>query len=185
MTRTRKQRRPLFLGCEGASEHAYATLLSRHASSIRFVEVHVEAVNLNPGAGDPAQLVRKATQKIADWEKKRDSFIFKSLLLDVGTAAKVAEAEALARAAGIELLIWQDPDHEALLLRHFPRCQALRPPAGQSMRALLQKFPDYEKGMTALKLSEKISLNGIVAAAGVEPTLRTLLQKIGLIGESA
>ena len=145
------------------------------------IKSHVKPQDLNPGAGSPVELVRKAAQKIREWEKRRETFHFKSILLDRGTEAMNNEAEALASAEGIDLLIWQDPDHEAFLLRHFAGCQTLRPPAGSSMRALKRLWPDYDKATPAIKLAQKIKFADIIAASGVEPGLRTLLNKIGFI----
>lgn len=105
----------------------------------------------------------------------------KAVLLDRGSAAKMAAAIAKARQGGIHYLVWQEPDHEALILRHLPQCQQLRPPAGSTLDALRRHWPDYEKGMSAQQLAQRIAIENIRLACTVEPDLRALLNDLGLI----
>ncbi len=77
-----RQKRRIFLGCEGASEASYAALLQRLADSTGDVRIHIVHRKLNPGAGDPRQLVKRAEQIIIEEERKRVPFALKALLLD-------------------------------------------------------------------------------------------------------
>jgi hypothetical protein len=142
------QRRRIFLGCERQSELGYGTLLARIARE-RAIHVHLDVQVLKPGAGDPLALIERAAQIIENIERRRDPFAVKAVLLDIGSPQIVARARARARAAevGIHHLIWQSPDHEAILLRHLPGCRDRRPPRGVSMGALLGEWAEYEKPM--------------------------------------
>lgn len=173
------QRKPIFLGCEGESEAGYARLLGRLAQELG-LHVHIHAEPLQPGAGDPLALVQKAVRRIAQLERQRATFVVKAVLLDIGSAQKNNAASALADASGVGL-IWQEHDHEALLLRHLPGCQNLRPPAGTSLAALKHRWPDYEKPMPAQRLARHIGLQQIQQAVAVEADLRTFLTKIGML----
>ncbi|MDD1532687.1 MULTISPECIES: hypothetical protein [unclassified Bradyrhizobium] len=175
------QRRPIFLGCEGQSEEGYGALLGRLARELDNVHIHLHAEVLQPGAGDPEALVVRAVQRIDHIQRRRAPFAVKAVMLDRGTAQKNAAAEALARANGIDYLIWQNPDFEAVLLRHLPGCQALRPPAGRSMQELQRRWPGYQKGTPALQLARQITLAEVRLAATVEPDLSSFLQSIGLL----
>lgn len=173
-------RRPVFLGCEGSSEFSYAALLNRLADEIEAVHVHIHAERLQPGAGDPLALVQRATERIAHFEKHRSPFAIKAVLLDLEDEQKNLEAANYARRAGIEHVIWQEPDHEGFLLRHLPGCHQRRPPRGASFAAIRQEWPEYKKGMTAQQLAQRIDLNQIRAASKVENELRAFLTALGM-----
>jgi hypothetical protein len=182
MTRRRAKiapRRRIFLGCEGASEVSYAALLQRLADNASNARVHIVRTTLNPGAGDPRQLVKRAAQIIRDQERIREPFSLKAILLDRAEPELCMEAARLAEKEGIDQLVWQDPDHEALLLRHLPNCQQLRPPRGKSMEALLRVWPGYVKGAPVADLAQRIGFAQLVSTSAVEPELRTLLISIG------
>jgi hypothetical protein len=174
------QRVPIFLGTEGRSETGYGALLSRIARETAGIHIHIHVDQLQPGAGDPLELVKRAIQKISELERRREKFMHKTVLIDVGQPQKNEAAARLAAETGIGV-IWQRPDYEALLLRHLDGCQQLRPPAGASLGELRNRWPDYEKGLTAAQLSEKIGLDHVRRACAVENELRFFLTAIGLI----
>lgn len=175
------QRTPIFLGCEGESERGYGALLNRLVHEMPGLHVHIHVELLQPGAGDPLALMQRAAQKIVELERRRERFALKAVLLDLGAADKTHAARKLAQASGITHVIWQDPDHEAFLLRHLDNCQQLRPPQGASMAALRQRWADYEKARTQVQLAQRITLDDIIRASGVEPELRAFLTALGVI----
>lgn len=175
------QRRRIFLGCEGLSEHGYATLLARMAREHDGIHVHIHVEQLQPGAGDPVALMARAEQMILQNERVRERFEIKAILLDRADARINAVAEERGVRIGIQHIIWQAPDHEALLLRHLPGCQNLRPPAGASMAELRRHWADYEKGRTAQQLRERIEIEQIRQACTVEERLRAFLAAVGLV----
>jgi hypothetical protein len=174
-------RRRIFLGCEGASEQAYGTLLGRLARDRQDIHVHIDVVALNPGAGDPLALVERACQEVVRRGRDRVPYAAKALLLDRDQMGQFPERDAQvpARAAqGNLLLIWQRPTHEGFLLRHLEGCEALRPPKDRCLARLQREWPAYAKPMTAAKLGERIALAEIERACGVELDLRGFLRAI-------
>jgi hypothetical protein len=174
------KRRPVFLGCEGRSEAGYGALLGSIARDRQDVHLHIDVRVLQPGAGDPERLVERAVQIAHDIERRRSRFWVKAVLIDRGTKEKNSKAIRLATANGFGHLIWQDPDHEAFLLRHLPGCQDRRPAAGASLAALQKEWPAYVKGLTARQLAERITTEEITSACRVEPDLDAFLSVLGL-----
>ena len=66
----RPQRRPVYIGCEGASESGYAALLQDFLND-GGLAVHLTIDELSPGAGDPLARVELAVNRIAMLAKKR------------------------------------------------------------------------------------------------------------------
>jgi hypothetical protein len=159
----------------------YGTLLGRIARDLPDVHIHVDAKVLQPGAGNPLALITRATQIIAIEEERREPYAIKAVLLDVGSAAINAAATAAAARNAIQHLIWQSPDHEALLLRHLPGCDQRRPPRGASLTALRGEWAEYEKGRSAQQLAARISLDGVRQACAVEADWRGFLAAIGIL----
>lgn len=174
-----RPRTPVFLGCEGESEVGYGALLSRIAHELPGVHLHLQVDILKPGAGDPLELVRLAVRRIAHLERTRSSFRHRAILLDPGAQQKNQQAQALADENGI-ILIWQDSDHEAFLLRHLPNCLHRRPPAGESFAELRAEWPNYKKALPQLRLAERIDFACIQRVRKVEPQLNHFLTSIGI-----
>lgn len=177
-------RRRLFVGCEGESEQGYVALLARLAEAAR-LPVHLDAVLLRPGGGDPLGLVELAAKRVAERAKKHGAYEARFVLLDddkLGTApARDARIEAVRAGAQIQL-IWQRTCHEALLLRHLDGCAQRRPAStALAMVALNQEWPAYKKGMAASRLAERIDQAAVGRVAPVEPELATLLGQAGIL----
>ncbi|WP_019831140.1 RloB domain-containing protein [Sphingomonas sp. PR090111-T3T-6A] len=178
------QRRRLFVGCEGESEQAYVALLSRLAEAQR-LSVHLDAVLLRPGGGDPLGLVELAVKKAAERERKHGRFDARFVLLDndrLGAApARDARIDPAIAQAHLQL-IWQHTCHEALLLRHLEGCTQLRPASTQlAIAALEARWPTYRKGMAAARLADRIELAAIERVSQVEPGLAALLDVAGFL----
>ncbi|MGU3539223.1 RloB domain-containing protein [Methylobacterium sp. A54F] len=175
------QRRRIFLGCEGESERSYGALLGRIVE-LRHRRVHIDGVVLQPGAGDPLALVERAVEAMRHRANRNGIYAFRALILDSDKCGlspdRDARIEGLARRHDL-LLIWQEPCHEALLLRHLDGCAALRP--GDSLRAadeLRRRWPDYRKGLPAMQLAARLDEASVLRAAHGNPPLRTLLDAI-------
>ena len=178
------QRRRVFVGCEGDSERGYAALLDELLDGIR-PDRHLDIVPLQPGAGDPLQLVERALAHIAADARKRGrpSYIERAILLDhdrrTDNPDRGAQAEAQARANKLRL-IWQQPCFEALLLRHLPNCRDLRPPVtARAVAELERHWPGYVKGLPKTRLAERVDAAAVRQAAAVEPELAAFLRTIG------
>ncbi len=177
------QRRRVFLGCEGESERSYGALIGRLLENRRR-DVHLHVVLLQPGGGDPLALVKLAQKRIAEGERKSESrYMYRAVLFDADrlgqSPLRDAQIAPIARAAHIQL-IWQRPCHEALLLRHLDGCQQLRPPSpAQAMAELRQRWPEYVKGMPAMRLADQIDHGAIARVQLVEAELADFLANIG------
>ena len=181
----RPQRRPVFFGCEGESERGYGRLISRLRDELR-PDLHLEMALLRPGGGDPLALVELASEKIVHYERNRKiRYAIRAVLLDNDTLGRDPQRDErmfrLAQSASLRL-IWQEPSHEALLLRHLDGCQTLRPHnSAAALSELLRHWPDYRKGSSADQLLRRIGAQQIAAAAAVEPALRDFLRDIGFL----
>ena len=176
------QRTPIFFGCEGESEQGYAQLLNDLLRAAN-IPVHLEVVNLNPGAGDPIARLRKAELEIARRSRRRSEFAGKLILMDQvdGNAQRRQQAEQLAHQLGVRI-IWQEPCHEAFLLRHLDGFEQNRPPTTQvAVNALRAAWPEYGKPMTKILLSRRIGILEVRRAAGVEALIAAFLREIKLI----
>jgi hypothetical protein len=134
-------RRRIFLGCEGDSERGYGALLSNLLRE-RCHDVHLDVVLLRPGGGDSLTLVERARDHIIQSEERKGypPYVVRGLLLDgdLRGIKQRRDREALEIATDIALtLIWQEPCHEALLLRHLDGCSHLRPPTSSGAKAKL------------------------------------------------
>jgi hypothetical protein len=176
-----ERRARIFLGCEGESEQAYGAFLQRLADGCE-LRVHILPANLRP-AGDPLALSEKAVKVFAA-EEKKGGFAAKAILLDQDRLEDHSDrgkrALNLLRIEGF-ITIWQRPDHEGFLLRHFVRHDRDDPPRGESMSALQSVWPSYRKNMPAAELMKTLSLTEVNRAAVVVPELRRLLELIGIV----
>jgi len=177
-----ERRARIFLGCEGESEQGYGALLQRLCEA-RGVKIHVVAVNLQP-AGDPLALARKAERKLAEEIRRGGAFEAQAVMLDTDRLPELPDGGREARAILTKnkmITIWQRPDFEGFLLRHFDGHEHDDPPRGRSMAALSALWADYHKNMSATELQKRIGLEHVLRAAGVEPGLAELLRRIKLI----
>lgn len=180
----RPQRVPIFVGCEGESERGYVTFLGRLVEQAGLA-VHLDPVLLQPGGGDPLAIVERAARRLSERKTRRSiEFGGQFVLLDRDkwgiTPARDAQIAALAASAGLNL-VWQNPCHEAILLRHLANCTSLRPQTTQlAEAALLQRWPEYRKPMDAAGLAKRLDLAAITRVGAVEPGIAQLIQEIGL-----
>ena len=184
----RAWRRPegkrFFVGCEGWSEIEYAKLLGEFAQQFG-APAHLDIRRLFPGAGAPLARIRLAVKALGrPVQKRRVPYAGRFILLDrdqiQDDRRMVEDAERLAGEHGIKL-IWQEPCHEALLLRHLSGHAGDRPPTCRNAAGMLRViWPEYEKPMSATGLSQRIDRAGLRRAAAVEPGLKEFLDDIGL-----
>jgi hypothetical protein len=173
----------IFFGCEGESEQGYGALL-QHVADARG-EPHI-ALDLQVlGGGDPLAIVEQACRRAKKQTSKHGEFFIRVVLLDADKLGQSLDRDAqiapLATANGL-LLIWASPGFEALLLRHLPGCQTLRPAiSAGALAALRGQWPQYAKPMSRAGLATRIGYNEIRAAASVEASLREFLNAIGFL----
>lgn len=181
------QRRRIFLGCEGESERGYGALIGRLLENRRR-DMHLHVVLLQPGGGDPLALVQLAKIRIAEGERKSESpYVHRAVLMDADRLGQAplrdAQIAPIVQAARIRI-IWERPCHEALLLRHVEGCQQLQPATSpQALAELRQRWPEYVKGMPALRLADRIDHGAILRARQAEAELAGFLSDIGFTAD--
>lgn len=176
------QRRVIYVGCEGQSEAGYLALIQDFAHDLR-LPIHIAIHDLSPKAGDPLKRVQRSIQKIEKLKRDRVPPELRFLFLDEDQLTldftRAAETKSLAAKHEIDL-VWQSPCFEALLLRHFPKCQDSRPPDTKSaLEALARVWPEYKKGVPRVVLAKKLDWESVQRAASVEPDLDRFLRSIG------
>ena len=173
------QRRRVFVGCEGDSEFGYVTLLAHLLEEVhRGCHIHPERL----GGGDPLAMVQAAQRRLPRLVDRRGEFSARFILLDADKGdenlAKRDQAVALAKRLNVQL-IWREPCHEGLLLRHLPGFGGHRPvQANTSLQALRHQWPEYEKPLNAVRLGQRVDRAAVLRAAAVEPELRAFLLAI-------
>lgn len=184
----RPEKKRFFLGCEGQSEIAYARLLNDFAAQVS-APAYLDIQPLFPGAGAPLARLQRAVKLLGKKvHRRRMPYAGRFTLLDrdqvQGNRRMVEDAERLAGEHDIKL-VWQEPCHEALLLRHLYGHGGDRPPTCRNATSALKAaWPEYEKPMSAASLSQRVDQAGLRRAAAVEPGLKEFLDSIGL-GPSA
>lgn len=181
----RPQRVRIFVGCEGESEQGYVALLQRLADAAGLA-LHLDTVVLQPGGGDPLAIVELAVRRMTQRERQSGApYAQRAILLDADKRGQQPQrddrAAVIAAGEGIAL-IWQEPCHEALLLRHLPGCAQLRPPQTPlACQQLVQRWPDYRKPMPAARLAQRIDAASLAQIRAVEGALAGFLEAIGLL----
>lgn len=127
----------VFLGCEGEGEQSYGALLQRlvDASGAKTL---MTPVNLQP-AGAPLVLAKKVERELAKEIHWGGPFAAEAVILDTERLPELLDGGLEARAILARcsmIAIWQSPDFEVLLLRHFASQKDDDPPLGRSIAAL-------------------------------------------------
>lgn len=177
-------RRPVYIGCEGASEVGYAGFLQDLIRDAN-LPVHLHVDELGPGTGDPLSRIEMAALRLKLLQRKRSAPVERFALLDFDQAERdpqrAERTRKLAADNGITI-VWQRPCFEAMLLRHLEGKAANRPPdTPGAVKALKKEWVGYEKPMTRANLAKRIDRAAVLRAAGVESDLTVLLRCIRLL----
>lgn len=184
-TRYVPQRLRVLLSCEGSSERSYGRWLQT-ISERRGLHIHINSWIGGKGGGDFLSLVEAAVTHAKMERRGKRPYDVKGLLLDVTQKGRngIRDQKAYHLAEEDSLkLIWQDPDHEAFLLRHLPGCETLHPAVGMTLRELIKHWPEYDKGMPALNLIKRIDSGSLDQILTVEQDLRIFLELCGFNSE--
>jgi hypothetical protein len=177
-------RKPVFIGCEGASEYEYVAYL-RDLTRDAGLPIHMIIEDLGPGAGDTLARVEKAVRILDSLSRTRDPIRHRYVLLDSDQAANHKQSDAKARRIADEnniIIVWQQPCFEAFLLRHLPNLANQRPVStSEADRAIKRAWPGYSKPVPRQELSRKIDIEAVRRVAAVEAELRNLLVCLLLI----
>ena len=178
----RIQRRRFFVACEGESEGGYAALL-QHLADESNLAIHLDIRKCH--GGDPLAIVEAAVRELNTRRIRHGAYVGQAILLDADRRNDVPDrtmsADRLIRGNGFHA-IWSRPAFEALLLKHVPKCEQLRPATtAMSLQQLQDRWPEYRKGMTSGELRRRLDLAAVKRAAVVIPELRAFLVDIGLL----
>jgi hypothetical protein len=148
--------------------------------------VHLDAVLLQPGGGDPLAIIELAAARAAERERRHgDPYQRRFVILDNDKLGQTPHRDQRIAdvAANASLgIIWQSPCHEAVLLRHLDGCAQLRPPStAVAAQQLAARWPTYRKALPAARLAERLDRAAVARAAAVEAQFAELFQLIGLI----
>lgn len=177
------QRTPIFLGCEGESERSYGSVLRALLEEVR-QDRFLDPIDL--GGGDPLALIERCGEHLAQNHRKhRVPYAHLALLLDSDqrgvNKGRDRTALAMARELGVSL-IWQDPCHEAFLLRHFEGKANVRIASNNdAMSKLLAVWGAYQKGLSAQRLLRLIEHPHVLRAAQAVPEYGVFLREIGYL----
>ena len=177
----RQKRQRIFVACEGESERGYAAFLSKLAEGAGLA-LHLDIRLCN--GGDPLAIVENALDEMSRRIRSRGPYIEQLIFLDSDRRGDMPERTMQAdRLIAENALrpVWSNPAFEALLLRHLPRCERLRPATSDlAMQELRRRWPSYTKGMTANELRHQLDIAAVRRAATVDAELRSALTVIGL-----
>lgn len=178
------QRRPVYIGCEGASEAGYARFL-QDLLCYTGLPVHLVVEELGPGAGDPLARIDKAIRRLEHLRRTRTAPPERFALLDFDQAERDPQRADQARRKAADnniVIVWQRPCFEAVLLRHLEGRAGHQPLDTQgAIRALVRDWPEYQKPMTRLDLARRLDRAAIIRAAAVEPDLEAMFVCLGLL----
>jgi len=145
MSRPIRQRRRIYLGGEGESEQSYGKRLNEIADAAGLF-LAMDCDLLQPGGGDPLALVQLALRHIRERIGKRGTFVHCAVMLDRDKLGQAPERDRQIQALANKhklILIWQNPCHEAFLLRHLPDQAAKQPQTCElAARALKKLWPE-------------------------------------------
>lgn len=175
----RKQRKRIFIGCEGDSERGYIARIHQ-LLELSHQEFHLDPVIL--GGGDPLSMLMVAKIQLRRRENPSTPYAHRFIFVDSdrlqNAASRKAQTLTLAQELGITL-VWQVPCHEGFLLRHLPNCKMKNPSSTKDAEAYLKRrWPNYQKPMNAAELTPYIDRAAVVRAASVEAALLDFLKKI-------
>lgn len=173
MARIRKR---IFVGCEGESERSYVRWIQDRADEMGRAW-HFDSHKV--GGGDPLAVVEGSIKRMKLQVRKFGPYHAMAVLLDSDLLGRTPARDArIPVAAADATLLYQEYDHEALLLRHFNGCDQLRPQRGRSRAALLRIWPDYKKGSDAISLGRKLDVAALQRMLNVEPDFKAFFDPL-------
>ena len=176
------QRRRFLVACEGDSEVGYAALLQRLAGESN-IAVHLDIRDCH--GGDPLTIVETAVRELSARKVRRGAYVGQAIFLDADRRDDDPDRTALADRLIVKYGfrgIWSEPAFEALLLKHLPGCERLRPATPAiAVQRLQERWQGYRKGMTASDLRARLDRAVVQRAASVLPELREFLVDIQLL----
>jgi hypothetical protein len=168
-----------FVAVEGESEQSFVTWLQR--LSEQDLNIHLDDVLL--GGGGFKSMLEKAV-RLHKRHCRNGAYRDRFLIVDADRAEQGDwSIEKLRReAAKLKFTVCvQNPNHEGLLLRMIPGMEREISDATSANSKLKRQWAKYQKPMNAYALGRQFSLDDLRRVANVDPDLKTLLEKIGLM----
>jgi hypothetical protein len=175
------QRDRIFFAGEGESEQAYGRLLA-DISDENHLNLSIDVVPLGHGLGNAREVIVEARKKLGRRERQRGAYKLAVVFVDHDKYSELsqnqrADIDRIVRDRKLTV-IWQLPDHEGFLLRHFETKSNANIAPGRALEKLQKVWPNYEKPMTAKDLAQKISLREIERASCTVPGYVDFLKRL-------
>lgn len=152
----RPQATPVFFGCEGLQESTFVSWIALRARN-RGIPLAIRNEPLGK-AGSPRVKVELAASRMAKREEAGVPFVHRFALIDLDVIkydlAEIAAVEAIAARAGL-VIIWQDPCHQAVLLRAMGFNGRIQD-TNHANQLMDIHWPGYEKGLAARHLDARL-----------------------------
>lgn len=174
---------PIFFGCEGESEQAYGKFLNTLAKKMD-LKVHISTFVASP-AGDAFAVIQKSIRECKIRSGNRDIFKAKIVLLDSDTLSRIKgeKKERMYKMINESefIAIWQSPNHEGFLLKHFDGHQNSSP-SKKDLKMMLRKvWPEYKKNIRAEKIEKALDIDKVIRASSVNENFMKILKIIGVV----
>ena len=174
---------PIFFGCEGESEQSYGKFLNRLAKKMH-LKIHISTFIASP-AGDAFSVIQKSIKEYKIRSRNRNIFKAKIVLLDDDTLAQIESKKRKKMYKMIKdsefIAIWQSPNHEGFLLKHFDGHQNSNP-SKKDLKMILRKvWPEYKKNISADKIDKALDIEKVIRASSVNKDFMNTLKIIGIV----
>ena len=175
------QRTNFFLACEGESEYSYVKFLDSLADKHSRKRVHLDPFVIN-GGGNPNRILEQSEEKYeSKLRNKIGGYKKKLILMDSDIYQRCSSnirnefvRQLNAKKFGV---IWQKPDHEGFLIRHFSN--SVTPRLGHTVDQLQKFWPNYHKNMPVEDIEKKLDINCVKLASNSVPEFKKFLKAIG------
>ncbi len=171
-----------FVAVEGESEQFFVKWLQALSEKEKELHIHLDTFPL--GGGGFKSMLQKAVRLHKHRRRTTGVYRDRFLIVDCDRAEQgdwsIQELRREAAKHGITVCV-QNPNHEGLLLRMMPGMERETPDAASAGTKLKSRWPNYRKPMNARELGRQFSLDDLLRVANVDPDLKALLKKIGLM----
>lgn len=172
-----------FLACEGESEYSYVKFLNGLADKHSSKHVHLDPFVINGGGNPHTTLERSRTKYEAEAKKvkKLGGYEEKLILMDEDTYQKFSSNDKREFKRKLKKekfgIIWQRPDHEGFLIRHFSN--SVTPRLGHTMDQLQKFWVNYNKNMSVIDIESRLDIRCVKFASNSVPEFKKFLKTIG------
>lgn len=175
-----KIRKRFFIAGEGQSEQSFMKWL-QVLTDEKYLSCHLDYKSLDGGGYE--SMINKAI-KLRQRGLTKGAYKGSFLIVDADRSERgdwsLKQLRSEAAQHQIQVCV-QKPNHEGLLLHTLCGEARLNLTAGEAKKRLERMWPEYEKGLDARTLSQKLSFEKLLLIAKEDEDLKVLLTAIGLI----